>query len=191
VTRDWLLWTHAWCHQDVIDRRPEIVERLRDFEKNGDLTICTTATQDLVEATDIVVKIRDRELLPEKNGIGLDAARIALMIDEMVKRGINDGEMCSIFQGVKLQSAAFAMERKLKDGIFWHGGQPMMAWCVGNAKVEQRRNDVLITKEVAGKAKIDPLIAAFNAAYLMSLNPEAARSAVSPWENPDFRLAAS
>ena len=117
--------------------------------------------------------------------------RIALMIDEMVKRGISDDEMCSIFQGVKLQSAAFAMERKLKDGIFWHGGQPMMAWCVGNAKVEQRRNDVLITKEAAGKAKIDPLLAAFNAAYLMSLNPEAARSAVSPWENPDFRLAAS
>jgi phage terminase large subunit-like protein len=186
VNRDWLLWTHAWCHEDVIRRRPDIVARLHDFERGGDLTICASATQDLIEATDIVVKVRERGLLPEKNGIGLDAARVALMVDEMVSRGIGDDEMCAIYQGVKLQSAAFAMERKLKDGVFWHSGQPMMAWCVGNAKVEQRRNDVLITKEAAGKAKIDPLMAAFDAAHLMTLNPEASVQYVDVGRNREL-----
>ena len=63
-------------------------------------------------------------------------------------------------------------ERKLAEGGMWHDGSPMMAWCVGNAKVEPRGNSILITKQASGFAKIDPLMALFNAVSLMSLNPE-------------------
>lgn len=48
----------------------------------------------------------------------------------------------------------------------------MMAWSVGNAKVEPKGNAIAITKQAAGCAKIDPLMALFNATSLMALNPE-------------------
>lgn len=177
VTRDWLLWTHAWCQKDVLEVRKDIAERLIDFEREGDLTFCEDAVQDVVEVADLVERIWKADLLPEKDGIGLDPACVTAIIDEIVSRGIPDDLLRATRQGaVSMQPAIHGTERKLKNGTFWHGGTSMMAWCVGNAKTEQRGNAILITKEVAGKAKIDPLMAGFNAVQLMSLNPEPVRA---------------
>ncbi|MFH7365631.1 terminase large subunit, partial [Pseudomonas syringae pv. tagetis] len=62
--------------------------------------------------------------------------------------------------------------RKLAEGGLMHGGQPMMAWFCGNARVEARGNSILITKQASGSAKIDPLMGTFYAVSLFSLNPE-------------------
>lgn len=53
-----------------------------------------------------------------------------------------------------------------------HTGQRLMAWAVGNARVEPRGNAIVITKQASGTARIDPLMAAFNATALMVMNPE-------------------
>jgi len=175
-TRDWLMWNHAWAHDDVLERRKEIAARLKDFEKAGELTICADPTQDVSDVADIVEQVHAAGLLPEIAGVGVDAAGIAAIVDELAARGIGGQQVVAVQQGWKLNSAIAGSERKLKDGTLWHAGQGLMAWCVGNAKVEQRGNAVLITKQTAGKAKIDPLVASFNAVMLMSRNPEASNS---------------
>jgi phage terminase large subunit-like protein len=177
-TRDWLTYAHAWCQPDVLERRKDIAPRLRDFERDGDLTICQHPTQDLEEFADMIEMVRDAGLLPAENAIGLDQAGIASFVDELVSRGFVAGtQIVGVQQGYRLNGAILGMERKLKDGTLWHAGQPMMAWVIGNAKVEVRGSAVLITKQMAGRAKIDPFIALLNAGMLMSRNPERARSA--------------
>lgn len=175
-TRDWLAWGHAWAQQDVLRRRKEIVPRLRDFEKEGSLTICDDEdpTRDLREVADIVEQVRDTGLLPEKQGVGLDPNGIASIVDELASRSIEGEQVVGISQGYRLTGAVWGAERKLKDGTLWHAEQKLMDWAVGNAKAEQKGNAVVITKQTAGKAKIDPLIALFNAVMLMSRNPVAA-----------------
>ena len=72
-------------------------------------------------------------------------------------------------------------ERKLAEGSLLHGGSAMMAWCVSNAKVEPRGNSIRVTKQASGTAKIDPLMALFNAVELMGRQPAAL--ARSFWES--------
>lgn len=181
TTRDWLLWSRAWAHQDVFRRRKDISERLRDFVAEGTLTICEDPTQDIREVVAAIVRVRDAGLLPEKHAVGLDPVGVAQIIDALDAVGISGEMLAPVFQGYKLAGSIWGTERKLKDGTLWHGGTALMAWCVGNAKAEQRGNAVLITKQAAGKAKIDPLTAAFNAVALMSRNPEG-KSGPSFWE---------
>ncbi len=106
----------------------------------------------------------------------MDPVGIGQIVEALAERGLEAPCVIGVTQGWKLAGAIKTTERKLADGTLVHAGQPMMAWCAGNAKVEPRGNAVLITKQVASTAKIDPLMAAFNAVALMSMNPGGSRS---------------
>jgi phage terminase large subunit-like protein len=172
-TRRWLGWAHAWVHPVALERRREIVPVLQDFEAAGDLTICSHAAQDHAGICDVVGALLDAGLLPEQAAVGLDPAGVSALVDALADLGIAQGQMVAVGQGYRLQPAILGLERKLMDGSFAHADQGLMAWCVGNARIEQKGNAVLITKESAGRGKIDPLVALFNAAMLMSRNPVA------------------
>ena len=173
----WRLWARAWAHPIVLKRRKEIAETLKDFSADGDLVFCEEPTQDIREVADVCERLRDAGLLPEQLGIGVDKLGLPAIVDELVERGFGladeGGMITGISQGGYLNPAIQGMARKLADGTLKHAGQPLMAWCVGNAKVELKGSSRAITKQAAGVAKIDPLIAAFNAAMLMARNPEA------------------
>lgn len=170
-TKQWMHWAYAWAHPEVLEQRKDIVGHLREFTNLGQMTICEDPTQDIIEVVDIVEKLMDAGLLPDKFAVGLDPYGVAALVDEMAARGVTEEMMSAIGQGTRLSPAVWGLERKLKDRTFLHGAQELMAWVLGNAISEQRQNAILITKQTAGKAKIDPLIATFNAAMLMQRNP--------------------
>jgi phage terminase large subunit-like protein len=174
ATREWLLWSHAWAHQSVLERRKSEAPRLKDLVEEGSLTLVPKLGEDIAEVVDHVHRVR--QLLPEKNAIGVDPAGIGQIVDELAAREISTEQIVGIPQGWKLNGAILTTERKLLEGTLSHGGTALMNYAVGNAKVEPKGNAVSITKQASGRAKIDPLMAAFNAVALMAMNPDANRS---------------
>ncbi|MDN3713433.1 terminase large subunit [Paracoccus cavernae] len=178
-TRDWLHWAHAWAYPDVFEYRKEIAPRLRDFEAAGDLTLCETVGDDVRGAVDVIEQLEEAGLLPmDTPAIGLDAHGIAELLDELEARGFGDDRLISVGQGWKLQQAVVTLPRRLKNRQLVHGASDMMAWNVGNAKAELKGSNYIVTKQVAGSAKIDALMATFNAAMLMFGNPVASGRSV-------------
>lgn len=168
-TRQWLAWTHAWAHPSVLERRKQEASRFHDFAKDGDLTLVKNIGEDVADVADIVSTVYESGLLDK---VGVDPSGIGAILEALSEAGIPEDKVIGISQGWKMTGAIKTAERKLAEGVLVHGGQALMAWCCGNAKVEPRGNAVIITKQAAGSAKIDPLMALFNAVTLLSLNPE-------------------
>jgi hypothetical protein len=173
-TGHWLAWSHGWAHEIVLERRKEIAPQLLDFAAGGQAHH-RGARRRRRDASSPTTWSRSRRagMLPREKAIGVDPAGVGGIVDAIVASGIDFERITGISQGWKLGGAIKTAERKLAGGELWHAGEPFMAWCVGNAKVEPRANGILITKQASGTAKIDPLMALFDAVSLMALNPEA------------------
>jgi len=176
-TRKWLHWAHAWAHRIVLERRKEIAPRLLDFQAKGQLTIVEKPGEDVVQVAETITQARKAGLLPAKNAIGVDAAGIGSIVETLMSPayGFTEEHIVAISQGWRLNGAIKTVERMLAGGEFVHGGTDLMNWCVGNARIVLIGNAVTINKQVSGTAKIDPLMATFDAASLMALNPESSK----------------
>ena len=164
-------WGYAWAHPSVLERRKEIAPALDDFAKAGHLTLVKRVGDDVEELADFCEQVYEAGLL---DMIGCDPVGLGAILDKLAERDIPADKIVAVSQGWKLGGAIKTAERWLASGEFQPSAQPMMAWCVGNARVEPRANSILITKQASGSAKIDPLMALFNAVTLMALNPAAA-----------------
>jgi phage terminase large subunit-like protein len=168
--RRWVAWMHAWAHKIVLKRRMDIASLLRDYAKTGHVTICQYAGQDTEQIGKLVAKLDRSGLLYQ---VGFDPACLGGLLDAIILENVDPEKLVKVNQGYKLAGSIRTTERKLFERVLIHDGNAMSNWVVGNAKVVQRGNGTYVTKQVSGTAKIDPLIALFNAVALMELNPDA------------------
>ncbi|GFM89312.1 terminase [Pseudomonas cichorii] len=181
-SRMWLHWAHAWAHPSVLERRKSEAPRLLDMKAVGDVTIVDKIGDDVDQLAAIVARINHAGLLDK---VGLDPAGIGAVLDALADVEVDEEQVVGISQGWKLTGAIKTTERRLAEGTLIHCGQPLMSWSCGNAKGVPSANAFLITKQASGTAKIDPLMATFNAVSLMALNPEA-RGGLDDYLNHGF-----
>jgi phage terminase large subunit-like protein len=177
----WLSWSHAWCHVGVLDRRKSIAARLRDFEKAGELTIVDDELGDVSEIVAIIDRIKTSGKLAT---VAVDPAGLGEFVDALAEIGVTEesGELKGASQGYAMMNSIKTAERKLANGTMKHSGSALMAWCVGNLKIEPTATAIRATKQNAGDAKIDPVMALFDAVTFMALNPEPAGGGPSIYE---------
>lgn len=168
-TGDWLAWNHAWVHPIALERNQGEAARFKDFADAKELTIVDEIGQDVDEVAAICAQVERSGKLDK---VGVDPVGIANVLDALAAVGIEQGLIVGVPQGWKLSGAIKTTERRLAEGALHHGGSSLMNWCVGNAKVEPRGNAITITKQQAGYCKIDPLVALFDAAALLAMNPQ-------------------
>lgn len=178
-TKKILAWGRAWAHTGVLKRRQSEAPLLLDFKKDGDLVIVDKISEAFTEVAKLVRRIYDAGLLDK---VGLDPAGVGGIVSALELEGIGDELREGVPQGWRLSGAIKDTEGMLSDGTLLPSPQPLMAWCVGNAKAEARGNATTITKQVSGTGKIDPLVALFVAISLIRTNP-------APRENLETLIA--
>lgn len=166
---------YAWAHEKVKGIRKEIASRLEDFEKLKEFSFIssnkeeenkTKEMEDIKQLADLCLRIKDSGKLQK---IGIDPAGTYSILQALKKRGFYEDEVVGISQGWKLGGTIKTVERwLLTTNAFSPKKQELMRWCVGNARIENRSNAIIITKQQSGSSKIDPLIALFNAAQIMA-----------------------
>ncbi len=169
-TRDWLAWSHGWCHEGVLEERKSIASQLRDFEAAGELTIVDDRLEDVSEIVGVVSQIRDSGLL---GGVGVDPAGLGELVDAFAGIDVtqDSGLLIGVPQGFGLMNALKTTERKLANGTLHHSGSALAAWCVINLKIEPTATAIRATKAATLDKKIDVAMSLFNAAFLMARNP--------------------
>lgn len=179
-TRDWLAWTHAWCHRSVLERRKSIAARLLQAKDDGELTICEHATEDIEEIVELIGDIDQRKLLA---CAAVDPAGLGEFIEALraIKITQEGDKVVGAPQGYAMMNAIKTAERKVENGTLKHAPSKLMDWCVGNVKIEPTATAIRATKQSAGDAKIDPWMALMDAVTVMVRDPK-------PQRSPEVRL---
>ncbi len=162
----WYAWSHAWCHESVLQRRQTIAATLQDFAAAGELTIC----DDNLEDISAIVEITDTIKRAGKLGaVAVDPAGLGALVGSLsrIEVTVEGKQIVGVGQGYQMMNAIKTTERMLANGTLRHSKSSLMNWAVGNVAIEHLATSIRPTKAQAGDAKIDPVCALWDAASVL------------------------
>ena len=112
-TKHWLLWSHAWCHRGVLERRKTIASRLNDFAAAGELSIVDDELGDLSAIVAIVEEIQAAGLLA---AVAVDPAGLGEFVDAMAEIGVTQEAKTLIGVGQGYRSDERSENRRAPTG---------------------------------------------------------------------------
>jgi phage terminase large subunit-like protein len=141
-----------------------------EFQKDKELTIVDDELDDISAIIAIIEELHDLGILA---AVAVDPAGLGEFIEALAQIGLTpEGkQVLGAPQGYAMMNAIKTAERKLSNGTLKHCASKLMAWCVGNVKIEPTATAIRATKMNAGDAKIDPWAALMNAVTVMARNP--------------------
>lgn len=119
-------------------------------------------------------EVADNSFKPAQDMIlAVDPYGLGELVEQLSNIGITQENnlLIGVAQGWKMKSSIVTCERRIVNGTLKHDGCEMASWCVGNLKIEPTATSFRASKQNLGDAKIDPIMALFDAATVMSTNP--------------------
>lgn len=171
-----------WLPQARLDdERLRGETRYHDWVARGFLTV---TPGDVVDYAFIRRGVRD--VVAKLKGFrecGFDPYNATQISTELQSDGLT---MVEVRQGPpSLSEACKFLERRTLERKVLHGGNPIMAWCVGNAVVRSDANGNIAPDKARAKSKIDGVSAAVTALARYVVAPQ--RPKVSRYETRGFR----
>ena len=134
------------------------------------MTIVRDELDDISAICELVSDIKRRGILAS---CAVDPAGIGQLVDALatIQVTVENKQVIGAPQGYQMMNAIKSSERKLADGTLWHSKSDLMRWAVSNLKIEATATAIRATKQNAGDAKIDPIMAMFDAVTVMQSSP--------------------
>lgn len=156
--RDGLLWvrTWAWCPEAGITRRSELDRApYRQWQQEGYLT---ATPGDLTDYQFIEARLLEQHARTPYQALGFDQAHAA---DLSVRLSEGGGlPMVQVPAGTtRMTMPVSRIEDYVLAGKLRHDGNPVLQWCVHNAKVQAGANDTKKLIKTSPRARIDAAIA--------------------------------
>ncbi len=184
----WIVLPRFWAPEATLQRRAD-QDRATPWLKWQAEGALETTPGEVTDQNHIAAAIRQGLDMFAVERLGFDPWNTHKLKSDLVNDGVEQDLIRDLRQGHQsLGEPSREFERLVFSGLLDHGGHPVLGWMAGNAVVRFDANMNFVPDRKRAADKIDGIAATVMALALAISGEEPC--AVSPWDDPDYRMDA-